>query len=482
MVLDSHAVNWAVIGVDVLLAAAAAGHALLHKRDPRSALGWIAVCVFFPIAGSVLYYLFGINRIQTRARKLARRLRSSPTSGHEPAAPARRPRFDATADLPAEYSELARIATALSANALLGGNRIEPLYNGEQAFPAMLATISNAVSTLYLSTYILDTDDTGRQFIATLGAAARRGVDVRVLIDGIGEWYSWPHAARLLRKQGVRTARFLPPKLLPPTLRINLRNHRKILVADGTIGYAGGMNIGSRHLTERVENPARNSDVHFRLEGPIVTQLERAFLDDWLFATGEASGTLTEPTVVAGQAIGRVLVAGPDEDLDTIATVLVSAVSAARRRVAIMTPYFLPPAELIGALQAAALRGVDVTVILPGMNNLRYVHWATRNMLWELLQRGVRVLYQPPPFAHSKLFVVDGHYSVVGSANIDARSLRLNFELVVEIYDRPFAERLLAHFDAVGATSQEVFPDDLNTRPLYQRIRDALAWLFSPYL
>jgi cardiolipin synthase len=162
--------------------------------------------------------------------------------------------------------------------------------------------------------------------------------------------------------------------------------------------------------------------------------------------------------------------------------VLVGAVAAARSRVAIMTPYFLPPPGLSAAMEAAALRGVEVDVILPAKNNLPFVDWAARNMLRELLRWGVRVYYQPPPFVHSKLFIVDGHYAQIGSANLDPRSLRLNFEFVVEVYDTSFAAQLAEHFTAAKGRSQELSVADLDARSLPVKTRDALAWLFSPYL
>ena len=242
------------------------------------------------------------------------------------------------------------------------------------------------------------------------------------------------------------------------------------------------MNIGDRHLADRTANPDRVVDSHFRLVGPVVRQLQQVFLEDWSFVTGQEVGRFLADCIEAGSAKCRTIVEGPDEDLDKLLSVLVGAVSAARRQVAIMTPYFIPPRELVGALQAAALRGVEVTVILPGKNNLPFVHWASRNMLWEVLQRGVRVYYQPPPFVHTKLFLVDGHYVQVGSANMDPRSLRLNFEMVVEVYDREFTATIDRHFEAVRKRSREVTLEEVDGRTVPTQVQDGLAWLLSPHL
>jgi cardiolipin synthase len=465
--------KWVFAGVWAVAAVGAAGHALINKRDSRAALGWIVVSVTIPLAGPLTYFLFGINRIRTKAKALPRLSRPQDQQQISTAS---------SADLPLEFSELAAISNAVSGFELTRGNDIEILHNGEQAYPFMLREIDAAKSHVFLSTYIFQTNQAGLEFIDALTRAVHRGVDTRVIVDGVGQFYSRPRASRLLAKKGVHVATFLPPRTFPPEVRINLRNHRKILVTDGRVAFTGGMNIGDRHLADRLDNPDRVVDAHFRMVGPVVQQLQQAFLEDWSFVTDQEVDRFPVATQTPGAAMCRAIVEGPDEDLDKLLAVLVGAVSAARRRVSIMTPYFIPPRELVGALQAAALRGVEVTVILPETNNLPFVHWASTNMLWEILQRGVRVFLQPPPFVHTKLFVVDRHYVQVGSANMDPRSLRLNFELVVEIYDREFAAAVDRHFEAVRERSREVTLEEVDGRGLAVRIRDGLAWLLSPYL
>lgn len=473
--------QWGLLVLHGLVVLAAAWHALLLKRDPRAALGWIAVCLLFPIIGPVLYFLFGINRVRTRAKKLDRqspfRGEFNDASNSKPSVPARQ-----GLPLPSELSELGRVSTSLTRYPLLVGNRIMTLHNGEQAYPAMLQAIEESKDSLYLSTYLFDTDKTGLRFIDALERASSRGVDVRVITDGIGEFHSIPRAGALLQKRGIRTARFLPPKLLPPFIHINLRNHRKILVADGEIGFVGGMNIGGRHLADDLGNPSRVMDTHFRIQGPVVRQIEQTFLEDWRFTTGEHTPLRPEVPSLSGSAVCRTIVEGPNEDFYKLAMILLGAVSAAKQRVRIMTPYFLPSRELIGALVAAALKGVEVDIVLPSKNNLPFVHWATKNMLWELLQYGIRIYYQPAPFVHTKLFLVDDQYAHIGSANIDPRSLRLNFEIVLEVFDRFFVGELAGHFEDRIRASKQAALEEMDGRPLPARTRDALAWLFSPYL
>lgn len=457
----------------------AACHALINKRRPRAAMGWVAICLALPLSGSLLYFFFGINRIRTRAQALR-------AAGPDPMT-------DHTADLapeavvkderaPASYHELVQVSKGVTGLPLLAGNRIEILYNGEETFPAMLEAIHGARRAVYLTTYIFESNATGRAFVDALASAQDRGVDVRVIIDGFGELYAKERVSRWLHDRGVQVARFLPPRLIPPMLHVNLRNHRKILVVDNEVAFTGGMNLGDRHLADRLDNPRRVVDVHFRLRGPIVAQIEQGFRDDWAFARREPWEEVDSAPSTCGTAVCRAILDGPDDPLDRLYNVYLGAVSAAQHSIRIMTPYFVPPRELIGALQSAALRGIDVTVVLPELNNLPVVHWASRNMLWELLQHGVDIAYQPPPFVHSKLFVVDDHYVLLGSANLDPRSLRLNFELNIEVFDLELGHEIASHILTARAKSRPVTLEEVDSRPFWQRLRDGLAWLFAPYL
>jgi len=426
-----------------------------------------------PFIGAVLYVLFGINRVASRVRRLQlgeRRLPQPIQSGYE----------TTVNGVSRRFTGLAQLSEALQQWLLTERNRVRVLHNGEEAYPEMLTAITQAQRRISLGTYIFETEGVGYQFINALTAAVKRGVDVRVLIDGVGEWYSWPHASRVLRRCGVPVQSFAPPRLLPPSFQINLRNHRKILVADGTIGFAGGINIGDRHF---IHSESGQADVHFRFDGPVVAQLEQVFFEDWERAGGDVPcPQLAEPVPTSGNARCRVLTDSPSEEMDKLTVVMTGAVSLARHRVLIMNPYFLPPRELIGALVSAALRGVNVSIILPERSNLPYVHWATRNMLWELLRWGVTVYYQPQPFNHSKLFIVDDDYVQVGSANLDPRSLRLNFELMVEVFDSQLVQTLAEHCLAARTKSRQVTLKEMDNRSLPVRFRDSIAWLFSPYL
>lgn len=470
-------IGWLALALQAALGLLCAWHALLTKRDPRSALAWIGIVLLLPLGGPLLYFIFGVNRIRTRRRRL-KRFPLPLEFGYEQSDDA-----GMTDPLPPAIADgpIARSSARISHRACLPGNHIERLHNGDQAYPAMIEAIRSAERYIYLSTYIFGASGAARDIIEALKAAQRRGVTVCVLIDGLGQWYTLARTAPALREGGVRVARFLPLRLWPPSVRVNMRNHRKILVVDGEIAFTGGMNIADYHVLGDGGSHGV-IDLHQRLRGPVVSQIEAVFAEDWRFATGQALPEPAPPGDPAGEAACRAITDGPNEDLDRLALVLLAATSAAQRRITIMTPYFLPGRELLGALQAAALRGVQVRILLPGRNNLPYVHWATRNMLWELLQHGVEVRYQPPPFVHSKLLLVDDNYAQVGSANLDPRSLRLNFELNVEVFDPAFNAALSADFEAAWAPARPVTLQEISRRGLAERTRDAVCWLFSPYL
>ncbi|GFE56594.1 cardiolipin synthase [Geobacter sp. AOG1] len=469
-----------LISFVVALSLTSALHALIMKRDPRSALGWIVTSITLPVIGPFFYWTMGVNWIYRTARQWQESGRLFAGWDDFPA----RLELQVAGDIPLEASnlqELRALSDRLVSSALLSGNCILPLKNGEAAYPAMLAAIDTATRSIHLSTYIFDSDATGRRFADALKSAADRGVEVRVIIDSLGEKYSRPTMRSLLRGSRVKIGRFLP---LRQGGYVNLRNHRKILVVDGQIGFTGGMNIGDRHLVERSGKPPAVADMHFRVDGQVVADLQRVFLEDWYFATGDllADRSHFPPLMEAGNAMARVVGDGPDKEFRKLHWIIMGALACARNRVLIMTPYFIPDRPLVSALITTALRGVDVVLVLPARNNLPFVHWASRAYLWELLQLGIKIYYQPPPFVHTKLFLVDGVWSLIGSANMDPRSLRLNFELDLEVYDADFTRQLEAYFMAAVACSHQVTLAEMDARSLPVKVRDAAAKLFSPYL
>jgi cardiolipin synthase A/B len=460
-----------LFGLYVLTALVTAGHALLHKRDPRSAWAWITACWLFPIGGALLYLWFGVNRIERRAQRV---LGVAPS--HHPA------EGEPLPDVPGvrvEVRELVRLGRIMTGRPLVPGNRVTPLHSGEETYPDMLAAIGGAQRTVWIETYIFDHGDAAALFADALGAAQRRGVQVRVLLDGVGTWSWRSRGIGLLRDRGVPVATFLPLRMWPPMLHINLRNHHKLMTVDGKAAWTGGMNISDDHYVKRPGDTM--ADMHFRLEGPIVAQLEAVFADAWRFAAGEKLALTDTPAPAAGETHCRAITDGPNDAVDRLQLVLLAAIANAHRRICIMTPYFIPTPELSGALQAAALRGVTIEIVLPKRSDQWWADAATRRWLTQFLGRSIQVFYRPEPFAHTKLFLMDDYYALIGSANLDPRSLRLNFELVIELYDADVVAGLQAHFEETRAASRVITQDQLRRRPLPLRLGDAVFWLFSPY-
>ena len=458
----------------------AACHALLHKRDSRAALGWMSLNLTLPLIGPFLYWCLGINRIFRRARswsKSGRRI-----SGMEIYPPDDRDEQPATLPQAALHlRDLRILGDRVVKSRLREGNRITPLINGEAAYPAMLEAIGLARESINLSSYIFDADGIGAEFVARLKAAAGRGVEVRVIIDALGEKYSRISARKALAGSGVRLKRYLP---LRHGAYINLRNHRKLLIIDGCEAFTGGMNIRQRHQALRHASAATIHDLHFRVQGPVVADLQRAFLEDWHFVAGERlDSPRFFPTVACqGEALARCISDGPDREFRKLEQIIMGALACAGESVLIMTPYFVPDRPMAAALITTALRGVDVRIVLPASNNLPIVHWASRALVGELLSNGVRVFYQPPPFVHTKLFLVDDIWTLIGSANLDARSLRLNFELDLCVFDSALAAQIRHHFETTLAESRELTLEELERCSMPIRLRDNFARLFSPYL
>jgi len=461
--------------VTVVVSLLATAHVVLRKRDVRAAIAWVGFIWVLPLAGALLYGLLGINRIRRKARILR--------PEQHVALVELEPHSRGPSDLEARARPLIQLVDHMVHHQLVGGNRVELLVDGDEAFPAMLDAIDHAERSVTLASYIFDHDRAGEQFCAALGRARDRGVEVRVVVDGLGNMYSWPPITRVLDRAGIPVARFLPT-LLPWRMRyMNLRNHRKIMVVDGSIGFTGGMNLREGNLLAlQPRHPIR--DIHARIEGPVVAHLQQAFSEDWYFATGQQlSGERYFPVLEpAGDVVARGIPDGPDEDFEVLRMTLIGALAAARERVRVLTPYFVPDAALITALNVAAMRGVRVDILMPARVNLALVQWAAMATVGQVLERGCRVWLTPPPFDHGKLMVVDGLWTLLGSANWDMRTLRLNFEFNLECYDRPLARAAEAVVDQRIAASRELTLEQVDGRSLPVRLRDGVARLFSPYL
>jgi len=471
----------ALLGFSIaLLSLAAAAHALLYKRDSRSVLVWLLLNLTIPLIGPFLYWCLGINRITRRARSWQKSGRWLSRAEMYP--PEDHGRFETQLpDCATHLSDLLHLEQKILTTRQRKGNRITALIGGEEAYSAMLVAIGHAQETINLSSYIFDADGIGAEFVKQLLDAAKRGVDVRVIIDALGEKYSRKSPRVAFRGTAVKLVRYLP---LRYGAYINLRNHRKLLIIDGQEAFTGGMNIRSQHLHASESGADSIHDVHFSIKGPVVADLQGTFLGDWYFVTGEKlhSRRFFPALTAHGNALACCIADGPNREFRKIEQIIKGALSCAKNHVYIMTPYFIPDREMIASLVTAALRGVDIRIVLPRQNNLPFVDWASRSLLWELQVNGIRVFYQPPPFVHTKLLLVDKIWSLIGSANFDSRSLRLNFEVDLSVFDFEISAVIGRHFDQAFASSHEITVQEGEESPLLIKLRNNFARLFSPYL
>jgi cardiolipin synthase len=461
----------------VLISISLTWHILRRKSNVRSAMGWIALVWLTLITGPLLYVTFGINRVSRKAARLVQ------------IAPSTEGRRGATAllEAPAAIQTLAAIAGQITGMPLTAGNRITIHHGGREAYGPMIEAIGQARHSVALAGYIFRSDAVGRRFIAALIAAHQRGVAVRVLIDGVGGGFLKAPAYRALRAAGVPCARFLhsmAPWRMP---LLNLRNHKKLLIIDGITGFTGGLNIGAENRAPP-DAPGSVDDVHVGVAGPVVRHLLGTFVQDWSFTTGETlEGELWWPEAAAvavpgGTTLARGVRSGPDADLYHIETLLGAALSLAQRRVRIVTPYFLPDDQLRFALEMACMRGVVVEIVIPEHSDHRLIDWAVRAHLRATRNLRPRVFLGATPFNHAKLMTIDGIWSLVGSSNWDARSLRLNFEFDLECYDPAVCTALDSLIDEKIGRSRHISERDMAADTLWRRQRDAAARLLLPYL
>lgn len=470
------------VGVDVLIALVTSSHVILNKRDTRAATAWVGLIWLVPFFGSMLYVFMGINRIERRAKILK-----------EGATPYRVPLDEAPhspEDLERELGvgqarmvEHARVVERVTGWPLLVGNAVETLVDGDETYPAMIDAIRGARVSISLMSYIFEATGVGGELVDALVEATERGLEVRVLIDDVGTRYARPRIHRVLKKRGVIVAKFLPAFLPRTFTHFNLRNHCKIMVIDGEIGFTGGMNIRQDCvLRSKPKYPTR--DLHFRVRGPVVAQLQETFAKDWAFTTGEQlSGPAWFPELEPhGEVLSRGIIDGPDKDINNLERVFLAAITAARRSIRVVTPYFLPDRVLMHALHLAAQRGVEVDIVVPETGNLPVVRWAMWGHYRQFLRGTARLWLTPPPFDHSKLFVVDSYWVSIGSSNWDPRSLRLNFEFNLECYDDVLGESLESLALERLRAARLLTMEELDERSLFQNLRDGTARLLKPYL
>ncbi len=462
-------------------------HALLTKRNSHSALIWLTICVMFPVIGALAYLIFGVNRIKAMKRQWM--LFGIHQQGeHTLLKPLPNPldRLDhQNPDQMRLHHALNITAGHISTYPLFQGCQILPLFDGTEAYPAMLRAIEHAEKSIYLCTYIFGSRGIGLSFIEALERAHHRGVDVKVLIDGVGALYAWPTAYRQLKNRGVPARLFLPPfRKWYYTLHVNLRDHQKILVVDGKIGFTGGLNIHESNMARAPHTTPKISDLHFQVEGPVVSALQDTVLRGWYFsAKGETPPhILYFDDALKGSMLARGIATGPHRTYPQLHYMLITAIQCASQKIRILTPYLVLSTSLGSALNTAALRGVEIEIILPEHNNLSFVKGACETQMPSLLKAGIKIFYQQGAFAHTKLVLIDDCCAFIGSANLDIRSLYLNFEFNLQVMDIDFTQNLSLYFEKLKVKARKITLEFLHSQHFLIKLRNNVYKLFSPYL
>ena len=453
---------------------------ILERRHPSATLAWMLSIIFVPLVGIPLYYLIGVRRIRRHIRaKIAASSSMAYPLDHRVS----------PLDLPSAAAEqCGRVLKASGTPPPVTGNRVTFLSRGDDAYDAVHTLIAEAKDHIHAEFFILDADVVGKRFIQALAARAREGIRVRLLLDDVGSWRALRTMVRPLRDAGGEVAGFLPALPLQRRRAAHLRNHRKLLIADGRSAFTGGMNIGKKYMGPRATK-GQWRDVAVRVEGPAVADLQALFLDDWAYATEqtEPHGDLfPELNAFIGGKQGpctlQVASSGPDRATHPIYQGVFTAYTAARRRLWIETPYFVPDEGILAALRNAALRNVDVRLIVPASSDLRIVSYAGRSYFNELLSVGIRIFLYRPTNLHSKVLIIDDDVAGIGSPNVDIRSFFLNFELGLFIYDYPRIEELAGIFREDLSWSDEVDPAEFARRSRARRLLEDSCRILSPIL
>lgn len=449
---------------------------LSENRNPVKSLAWVTVLLMVPVFGVVLYLFFGRSLKNTRmiTRRNRRRLRR-----HEYFKPVDINRIPMST---ASRLQI-KMAQTLSGAIFYPGNKVEIFTDGRSKFDALLNDLRNATSYIHLQYYIFKDDKIGTEVAETLIDKARSGVKVRVIYDHIGSLHTSGKFFKRMKEAGVEVYPFFRVTFPHFATRVNWRNHRKIVIVDGTIGYIGGMNIADRYI-DGGKNFDLWRDTHARVRGPIVASLLHSFAVDWNFMGQPLIDDIADPMALYGKGdVGmQMLTSGPTSQWSDIEFIFQKAIATARKRIYIQTPYFLPTDSLLKTLQAAALSHVDVRVMIPLHSDSRMLTYASESYISECLRSGIKFYQYLPGMMHSKTILVDDEFSTIGSTNFDFRSFEHNFEANLFIYSRKVNERMAEIFRADIHSCRRIVPAEWRSRPLWRKAMQSLLRLLSPIL
>jgi cardiolipin synthase len=464
---------------------------LMTKTDSTSAVSWCLLIIFLPYLGALLFVLFGyqhVHRPLKRKRRHKQRYQitvpASQGKGEKLPPSTQRPEGAALED------DLANLAQRFDGYPLTLGNKVEFFEEGQPAYDSMLAAIRTARHHVHMETFIFQPDESGRRFLEAFTQKAKEGVRVRLIYDAMGSRRLRSNLLVPFRAAGGKAYPFLPVNPFRRRIQVNLRNHRKILVVDGKVAFLGGLNVGDEYLG-KVPRFGFWRDTHFLLQGPAVTDVQRVFAEDWDFAAGEALKDQPEsepshgyfpPVEAAGSTPVQVIESGPDRELKAVREIYFAAILRARRRLWIASPYFVPDAGLRDALRLAGYLGVDVRFLGQCYPDKWIPLYAARYYWEEMLAAGVKVYQYAKGMLHSKVILVDGKWASVGSANLDNRSLHLNFEVNCLFYSPQVVAELEAAFERDLSNSIRLDKTAYAHRPFAGRLLENACRLMSPVL
>lgn len=464
--------------IDFLLVVITIPWVLQTKKEPTSALAWCLVILLLPVVGVFLFLIFGythVSRPLKRKRRHRARYRAKQAGPGAPATP--ETEVDNVGD------DLGRLAVKIGAFPPAPGNRVTLYHETQQAFDEMFAAIRAARHHIHLEYYIVQPDATGKYLLDLLCQKAKEGVEIRFLFDSMGSFQLPWRALKPLMRAGAKCDAFLPLNPLRRRLQINMRNHRKITIVDGRVAFTGGINIGDEYLGK---NPRFGywRDEHLRLEGPAVAELQRVFCEDWHFAFDETvEGRAYFPDLdLAGDAVVQIVDSGPDQEHNSIRTMYIAAMHGARERLWIATPYFVPDLSILDALRLAGYRGVDVRLLCPHRPDHRIPYYAACFYWQDLLDAGVKIYQYTKGMMHSKFIIVDGKWASVSGANLDNRSLHLNFEVSCLLHTPSVVEELEAAFKQDLRNSLRLDAKVFAKRSFLVRLAENACRLLSPIL
>lgn len=455
-----------------------------QKGDPLKTISWLLVLFLLPVIGIVFYFFFGKNY---RKEKIFSR------KGISDLEQMRILVQDTFIGLPHsnlfknkklhQKMNIMRLLLNSSKSLVTEFNRVKVLNNGENTFEAIFRAIENARNHIHLEYYIIDDDTIGNRLRELLITKAKEGIKIRLIYDDVGCWSLPDEFIESMTDAGIEVFPFLPVRFPTLTYKINYRNHRKIVVVDGQVGFVGGLNIADRYL-EGHRDYGIWRDTHLQIEGEAVSSLQVVFLIDWYFVSGQV--IREEKYFKTDRAdehhLVQITASGPDSDYASIMQAYFAAIASAQASIYISSPYFMPNESILTALKTASLSGVDVRILLPARSDSKIVFWATRSYVTELLEAGINIYFYEKGFPHSKLLIVDGVLSSVGTANMDIRSFDQNFEISALIYDEAISRELQEYYLTDLSNSSHITLNNWEQRPRWDSIRESVARLFSPLL